>query len=134
MLPRLPCMLCQLPEILSHKFLTYLLSFIPPHPHPPFYFSNMQCCNNNNSNNNSNNILYSSQWEIKAVIGFYTLMYNEELQIILSHFFKVMKHTHIHIIRHTPPCLSIYILPSKPKITWSNVFSDKPQPKNSQVK
>ena len=36
-----------------------------------------QVCTGNDNNNN--NILYSSQWEIKAVVRSYTLMYNKHL-------------------------------------------------------
>ena len=63
-------------------------------------------------------ILYSSQWEIKAVIR----SHNEEhFSVILSH----EAHTHIHTLRHTPTCSQSAYSNSKPKMTWNNAFSVK---------
>ena len=59
-------------------------------------------------------LVYSSQWEIKAVVR----SYNEEhISIILSH----ETHTHMHTLRHTPLFSQSAYTDSKSRITWNNV-------------
>ena len=59
------------------------------------------------------NILYSSQWEIKAVVR----SHNEEhISVILNH----EPHAHTHNL-HT-----LILSYSKPKIIWNDAFSVKP--------
>ena len=48
--------------------------------------------------------------------------------------FSVMKHTHIHTLRHTPPFSQSAHTNSKPKITWNNAFSVKPKCKDFEIK
>ena len=124
MLPRLPCVLCQLPgKSVTHKFWRIsLLSFIPPSP--LFYFSGVHCCNNNNSNNNSTIYYIHHSGKLKLLLDFISccwilyinVQWRIEFQITLSHFFKVMKHTHIHIIRHTPPVSQSTYYLANPKL------------------
>ena len=52
----------------------------------------------NNNNNNNNDILYSSQWEIIAVVRSHN---KENISIILSH--EPHAPTYIHTLRYMPP-------------------------------